>query len=129
MAYTAYRTWAVGAVLTAAQLNTDLRDNGLWIYDRAVRRTIVQKGGAYTLTDIDDIILGNAGAGAFTLTLPTAVGFSGRAYDIKKIDSSGNVVTVATTGGETIDGAATLAIVGQNDSYTIVSDGTNWRII
>ncbi len=29
MAYTAYRTWVVGAVLTAAQLNTDLRDNGL----------------------------------------------------------------------------------------------------
>ena len=42
-----------------------------------------------------------------TMTLPTAAGITGQTYTIKKIDSTANTVTIACTGGQTIDGATT----------------------
>lgn len=67
---------------------------------------------------------------AFTATLPTAVGQTGRARVIKNANTvaSGNVITVATTGGQLIDGAAT-AVLNPLQSITVVSDGANWWIV
>ena len=63
---------------------------------------------------------------AATITLPTAVGIAGRIYNIK--NSSTGTVTVATFGGQTIDGG-TLTLTTQYQSVTVQSDGTNWIII
>ena len=71
----------------------------------------------------------NAGFGAFTVTLPTAVGITGRVYVVKKIDSSGNAVTVDADGSETIDGAASYSLAVQWATVTVISNGTNWEII
>jgi hypothetical protein len=62
----------------------------------------------------------------FTITLPTAVGVSGRVYVIKKTVAA-NTLTIATGGGN-IDGNATISVSTQNQSYTLVSDGTNWLV-
>ena len=97
-----------------------------------VTNTVVTKAFAdtgYTLIGSDYAVLGNAVGGAITLNLPTAVGISGKIYVIKKIDASGNAITVDADGAETIDGALTFSIPGQYDSYTIISDGSNWSII
>lgn len=77
------------------------------------------------------VVLVNAAGGNVTATLPTAVGVSGRTYIIKRIDSSINTVTIATTGGQTIDGASTVSVLNTPNlqSYTVISDNANWWII
>jgi len=87
------------------------------------------KTSAYTLTSTDSTILGNATSAAFTLTLPTAVGISGKTYVIKKTDSSTNAVTIGTTSSQTIDGNTTYALSNQWGGVTVQSDGSNWLII
>jgi len=90
--------------------------------------TLVSKTGTYVATSSDSIILASAGS-AFTVTLPTAVGAMGQIYTVKKTDISTNVVTVATTSSQTIDGNPTTLLPFQYDFISIVSDGTNWQII
>lgn len=70
----------------------------------------------------------NATGGAFTVTLPTAVGFDGEMIKIKKTDSSANAITVATTSAQTIDGASTFTIRSQYDVNAFTSDGSNWMV-
>ena len=89
----------------------------------------VTKTADYTVTTANNVILCNAVGGPFTVTLPTAVGYDGKHYTIKKIDISTNAVTVTGSGSETIDAETTQIIVRKNVSLTIVSDGTNWKII
>jgi len=86
---------------------------------------VVTKTAAYTAAN-DAVILCDASAGAFTISLPTASGIKGKAYLIKKIDSSTNAVTIDPYGTETIDGAATVTLASQYDSLIVVSDGINW---
>ena len=82
-----------------------------------------------TLDDTHGTVLVDASGGAITITLPTAAVGVRRLYDIKKIDSSANAVTVDGSGSETIDGATTQVINFQYDSISIKSDGTTWWII
>jgi len=91
--------------------------------------TVATKAGAYTLTSSDSVILADAVGGGFTLTLPTAVGLSGHVFHVKKIDVSANVVVIDGNGAETIDGAATVSISIQFQSYTMVSNGAAWQLI
>jgi hypothetical protein len=91
--------------------------------------TLVTKTANYTIAGGDSVILCNAAAGAFTVTLPTAVGREGKVYHTKKIDSSGNLVTVDGNASETIDGDTTKVISTQYDSMMIISDGSNWHIV
>lgn len=88
---------------------------------------VVTKNGAYVLTTADDIVLADTSSN-FALTLPTAVGNTGKVFYIKKI-AAANILTIDTTGGQTIDGAATVAVTTQWTSYTLVSDGANWLVI
>jgi len=84
---------------------------------------------AYSVGPKDDLILADATAGAITVTLETAVGADGRRHTVKKIDASGNAVTVACTGGQTIDGAATQATAVRWTVFRVISDGTNWMLV
>jgi len=74
----------------------------------------------------DHTILVNASGAARTITLPTAIGATGRIYVIKKTDSSANAVTVATTSSQTIDGTTTRSLASQYSTITVQSDGANW---
>lgn len=65
-------------------------------------------------------------ANSFTVNLPTAVGITGRIYVIK--NSGAGVITIDPDGSETIDGAATQAVVS-GASFTIQSTGANWIVI
>lgn len=88
---------------------------------------VVTKNANYPLTAADQIVLGT---GNITITLPTAVGIKGRWYIIKKMDAPGTVIAVQTTAAQTIDGQAPpLNIIGQYQSWTLVSDGAGWVII
>src|SRR4030067_239249 len=101
--------------------------NGKLIIDTGYGVTSVTAN--YTATLNDEVILANATAGAVTVTLPTAVGNTGKKFVIKKIDSSANTVTVDPNGSETIDGQATAGILAQDNAIICQSDGANWRNI
>lgn len=84
------------------------------------------KSSNYTLTDNDDYINVTSSC---TITLPTAVGRSGKRYVIKCVGSV--TATVASTSSQTIDGnaASTYTFGGPNFNIMIVySDGANWRL-
>ena len=68
-------------------------------------------------------------AGNKTVTLPTAVGISGRIYAIKNTGTGTNTLTIATTGGQTIDGAAGASTSTPQACLIVQSDGANWQTL
>lgn len=97
-------------------------------FDRLGYLAIVSKTTTYAVLDQDDVILADATAGAFPVTLPTAVGRTGRRFIVKRMNAGGNAVTIASAGG-TIDGAATVVLGTQYFVRTLASNGTNWVVI
>lgn len=91
--------------------------------------SVVTKTTAYTVTDADDVILVDASGGAVTITLHAVATAKKKKYDIKKIDSSANAVTIEGNLAETIDGALNVSTTTQYASYTVVPDGTAWYIV
>lgn len=63
---------------------------------------------------------------ARTLTLPSAVGISGRTYVLKNKGTA--ILTVDGTSSGLIDGFNTVSVV-QYSSITLVSDGTTWNAV
>lgn len=87
----------------------------------------VAKTGTYTATVSDHTI--NCTSGTFTVTLPTAVGITGREYTIT--NSGAGTITIGTTSSQTFTNftatptTLTMATIG---SRTVKSDGANWII-
>lgn len=79
----------------------------------------------YTATAADHTIEVTATGQA--ITLPTAVGITGREYVIK-LTATGSC-TVNTTSSQTIDGATTYSLTAQYKYVTVQSNGTNWIVI
>lgn len=82
--------------------------------------------GATTLTDAHSVVLASATGGAFSVTVPTAVGCAGRRYTIKRTNSGANAVTVAAA--TLIDGDASVILSAQYATIVIVSDGATWQL-
>jgi hypothetical protein len=81
----------------------------------------------YTVAATDAIIVMNASGGASTVNLPSAAANTGRVIHIKKNDSSGNAVTVASFAGDTVQGTASPTLAAQYNSMTLYSyGGTTW---
>lgn len=83
------------------------------------------KTGTYTIDNTDCVV--NCTSGSFTVTLPTAVSIEGQYFIIKNTGTG--VITVDGYGSETIDGAANKILAVQNESITVISDGSNWIIV
>lgn len=90
---------------------------------------VASKTTTYTATTSDDVILASTSGGAWTLTLYTAAGNSGKVLKVKKTTSDTNTLTIDGDGSETIDGQTTFSIAGQYEEVSIVSDGTNWHVL
>lgn len=80
-----------------------------------------------TLNETHSIVICNNGSTARTITLPSAVGISGRIYTIKRAYASTALVTIATTLSQLVDGDTTYLLTNIREAVTIVSDGTNWK--
>jgi hypothetical protein len=87
------------------------------------------KTSGYTVTASDTVVFADATSGSVTITLPVASGLSGYRFYVKRIDSSGNSVSIARSGSDTIDGSTSQSLDLQYTSITIVSNGSNWYII
>lgn len=104
-----------------------LRDDGTWQSvpaDDTPTLAYTAQAGTYAILTTDCVV--KATSGTWTATLPTAVGVTGKLYIVK--NSGAGVITLACTGGQTIDGAATQTLAA-NVSLSVVSDGANWIIV
>lgn len=81
--------------------------------------------GNYTVVSTSSFVGANCSS-VCTVTLPTAVGITGKVYTVK-MDGSSNV-TIATTSAQTIDGGSTALLNQQYTSLDLISNGTNWEI-
>jgi hypothetical protein len=84
----------------------------------------VEKTATYNVSATDYVI--NCTSGTFTVTLPTAIGITGKPFVIKNTGTG--VITIATSLGQTIDGAATVPLGVQNQSINLISTGANYII-
>jgi hypothetical protein len=96
--------------------------NGAWA-------PTVAKTTTYTATTSDYTIRCSASGGAFSVTLPAASTSTGLILVIKKTDATANAVTIDGNASETIDGATTVAISTQYQSFTLQSNGVSWDIL
>ena len=87
----------------------------------------VAKTGTYTATANDYLV--DCTSGTFTVTLPTAVGITGRIYEI--VNSGAGTITVATTSSQTFVNVTatptTLSLItALAKSVRVMSNGANW---
>ena len=95
-----------------------------------INTSIISKSSDTTLLVSESgIIEVTTGSTNKTITLPTAIGNSGLRFAIKKADIDIGTVIIDGNASETIDGATTWTLYAQNDSASIISNGTNWDII
>lgn len=90
--------------------------------------SVTEVSADYTILGTDAHIRVDAGTGARNITLPDASAVLGKKYVIKKVDGSVNLVNIQTVLGQTIDGAALIALTTQYQSLSIISVGTGWDI-
>lgn len=77
----------------------------------------------------DETLLVDASGGAITVAFHDAANMTGKVYRIKKIDASGNAVTINPEAAETIDGAATYPLAAQWDAALVQCNGTAWFVL
>ncbi len=93
------------------------------------RPQAVTKTTTYTVTINDYLVLCNATAGVFTLTLPTATSVSGQVFEFISIGTGGADVTIDGNGAETINGVANFVLANQYEKVRLYSTGTEYLIL
>jgi hypothetical protein len=82
----------------------------------------------YQASNANYWILVDASVAAVTVTLPLSANTTHQ-VGVVKIDASINAVTVLRTGGDSINGALSVALAAQYDKTVLVPDGaTSWYI-
>ena len=117
---------ATDAVITAKILNGNVTAEKMADAISAI------KTATYTISATDSVVRVSGASGAFTATLPTAVGITGRRYTIIKTDAvfaTASAITIEADGAETINGVANTTLNTQFESVELVSDGANWIIM
>ncbi len=103
-----------------------LRDAYRWII---ANQAITTPVAAYTVAENIHYVRADATAGAYSVTIPAALGRDGREIIVTKVDSGGNVVTIARSGSDTFNGSTSLSLTAQWDSVTLISNGNNaWDV-
>ena len=114
---------------TAGQVLETNGIGGLSFVDVApVLTPILTLTAAATITIADRFVIADASGGAFTITLPTAVGNAGKEFAIKRINTGGKV-TIDADGTELIDDDLDFDLTVKNQAVTIVSNNVKWFII
>lgn len=91
-----------------------------------LRSGISSVSGNFTIGSTSTVVIANCGS-ACTVTLPTAVGITGRVLTVKIIGTG--AASITTTSAQTIDGSTTVTpLPNQYASLDMISDGANWEI-
>jgi hypothetical protein len=95
----------------------------------AIRRKLNERSDDYTITVEDDYyVTVSASGGNRTITLPPADDADGLSYKIKRVDATGNTVTISPDGSDTIEGLSSKSLAS-GEIIELVSDGGspgNW---
>lgn len=97
--------------------------------DGSFGASVIATASSRTLSYDDHVVLVDTTSAPITLTLPTAVGITGRVYFIKRTSGGKSMATIATTSSQTIDGASNYYLPAQYHSICLMSDGANWMIL
>jgi len=118
---TAVRRDSQGNIVVVQASASELKSTGTVTLKRTAKTSVFTAGtdGYYYACD--------ATSAAFAANLPPAATVPNRIYVFKKIDSSGNAVTVTANGAETIEGSGTVALSSQWAKVTVISNGSNWE--
>lgn len=117
-----------------AQLDANVEVTGTLVFNGWATQRVTAVTSAYIPLPADAVILCDATAGAFTVTLPdaTQAGYSpGQRYTIKKTDSTANAVTITGSAGQLIDNASSATLTAANSETSLVFDGSttnNWWV-
>lgn len=87
----------------------------------------IQTAGTQSIDLSHSMHLVNATNGAITIELPAAADAQSAEITVKKVDNTGNLVTITEDGGDGPDGN-TLQLGGPNDYATLISNGAEWYI-
>ncbi|MFN8252754.1 MAG: hypothetical protein U0V75_12855 [Ferruginibacter sp.] len=132
-------TWKIYAIILPLLVLLHTADAQMGIGTTSPNSTLDVRGsvstsyraftGATTAGSTDNLLV-FTGTSATTITLPTAVGCTGRSYVIKNASTTGPtpLLTVATTSSQTIDGAGSWLLDDPNESVSVISNGTNWNV-
>jgi hypothetical protein len=113
-----------GLIVYDTDLDTLCQSNGTtWTALSATVQSFTSVGTNYAILTSDQIVCANTSG--ITITLPTAVGITGRVFTITN-GSTGNI-TVDTTSSQTISGNLILTLT-PNDSMDVYSNGSNYFI-
>jgi hypothetical protein len=136
MAWTDPRTWSSGELVTAAIMNSAVRDN----FD-AVQGAVISKSAGYTIVAADfaggvvTCLVDTTGGSDVTIVLPAVSGLTGYRVNVvlaaatySSGKSTGTVI-VDGNGSETINGLTTTPLYLKHDFVSVVCDGTGWKII
>jgi hypothetical protein len=121
-------------------LNQNIDDDDVLLLTAMTNKTVVETAsfsvagrtaGTSATGNSRNLFLCNCTSAAVTASLPAANSVdNGFIVAFKKEDGSANALTIAPAGSDTIDGAPTLAVSAQYDSFVLVSDGvSNWNIM
>lgn len=122
----------IGEGWASADINNAIREQmsqlRTW-YNSLLPYEALSADDTQAAADANKVLGVDASGGAKTITLPTAASIGGRVYSVIKTDSSAYTVTLDGDGSETIDGLTGQVLRQQYDALTVVSDGTNWKVL
>ncbi len=130
-ASTAPLKFTTGTNLTAVEAGVMEFSSSLLYFSPSASRYLVQLNGYvaktanYTITNDDYVI--DCTTNSFTVTLPTAVGITGKVFIVKN-STAADTITLATTSSQTIDNT-TPGTVAAGAVIRLQSTGANWIII
>ena len=122
----------IASVTLVSNLNSDLLDGQEGTYyldaDNHSYTVTTQTTATLTLDATHNTVLCDGTSNTVTVTLPTAVGITGKIYNIKAINVD-NAVELAADGTEEVDGSTTNISFALMETVTVQSDNANWWII
>lgn len=120
---------AVGADGTFLKADSTQTNGVAWASPAGANLSVRSVTTTDSPTSADDILV--CSSNSFVITLPTAVGISGKVFRITHNGTStSQVYTLNTTGGQTIGGSAsgTIALYLNGESIEIYSNNSNYLI-
>lgn len=125
-----FRSLVQGAGVTITQNINDITITSTPTTANA--NVVIVNGINHLATVAQDVILVSNAGFNLNVTLPTAIGNSGKIFNIKKVDA-GNTLSIKSILNQTLDGVdittGSYAITTQWEVITVVSDGSNWLVI
>lgn len=93
----------------------------------SIRPTTIDSSGNNTELNWSQEVQVDANAGVINLNLPDKAS-NGQVIKVKKMDSSGNAITISAPAGKLIDGKASFQLLDQYDAVIISYDKTNYVV-